>query len=349
LPDSYQLTLLFASITLLTVMLLRLAPALITARGLYAFGLVLCSQAYLVSWVFNSSEMPRSIRVSLLALVVAQPVFFWLTANSLFEDRFRLKWWHALAIAGKFVVAGFIAYNRPLTNVFAAYSAEELPRLLPNFFYTLAFVFHALAVVLRTNRNDLVEPRRRLRAYVLVGTAVIIVHALLSAAVLRPLNFGSISDMISLAVIFGGALLTVTWGDVLWRDMFTVREKSASVLNEADHTVVAKALAAMETDELFRTEGLTVSALATKLGVQEYKLRRAINNGLGYRNFNEYLNFYRMRAAKKFLETAENSAYPLIHLALDLGYPSPAPFNRAFKEATGISPGEYRRRSQGGK
>lgn len=275
-PESYQPTLLIASITLLTVVLLRLVPSLPTARGGYAFGLVLCSQAYLVSWLLNSSPMPRALRITLLALIVAQPVFFWLTANVLFEDRFRLRWWHILAIAGKFIVAGCIAYDRPLTNVFAGYSAEELPRLLPNFFYTLAFVFHALAVVLRTNRNDLVEPRRRLRAYVLVGTAVIIVHALLSAAVLRPLNFGSISDMISLGVIFGGALVTVTWGDVLWRDMFTAREKSASAMSDADQTIVAKALAAMETDELFRTEGLTVTALATKLGVQEYKLRRAI-------------------------------------------------------------------------
>ena len=75
--------------------------------------------------------------------------------------------------------------------------------------------------------------------------------------------------------------------------------------------------------------------------------RRAINSGLGYRNFNEYLNFYRMRAAKKFLENGENRAYPLIHLALDLGYAAPAPFNRAFKDATGIAPGEYRRRALG--
>jgi AraC-like DNA-binding protein len=51
-----------------------------------------------------------------------------------------------------------------------------------------------------------------------------------------------------------------------------------------------------------------------------------------------------MRAAKKFLSAKENADYPLIHLALDLGYPSPAPFNRAFKEATGVAPGEYRKR-----
>ena len=54
-----------------------------------------------------------------------------------------------------------------------------------------------------------------------------------------------------------------------------------------------------------------------------------------------------MRAAKKFLENGENRAYPLIHLALDLGYAAPAPFNRAFKDATGIAPGEYRRRALG--
>lgn len=346
-PDGFQLILLTAAITLLCVMLLRLVTALKTARGFFAFGLVFCSLAYLVSWLLHSAPLPRPARVGLLGLVVAQPVFFWLTANGLFDDRFRFRWWHALAIAGKFAVAGAIAYERPIANVFTGYSAEELPRLMPNFFYTLAFVFHALAVVLRTNRTDLVEPRRRLRAYVLIGTAVIILQALLNAAVMRPLNFSSASDTASLVLITLGALVTVTWGDALWRDIFAVRERSPSGSAEADPAIVAKALAAMEKDELFRTEGLTLTALSEKLGEQEYKLRRAINSGLGYRNFNEYLNFYRMRAAKKFLENGENRAYPLIHLALDLGYAAPAPFNRAFKDATGIAPGEYRRRALG--
>lgn len=341
-----QSALLIACITLLGVMLLRLLPALRSARGFYAFGLVLCSEAYLLSWLLHNMPEMRGLRLGLLVLVVAQPVFFWLTANSLFDDRFAFRWWHALAIAGKFAVAATIAYGRPMVNVFTGYSAEQLPRLLPNFFYTLAFVFHALAVILRTNRTDLVEPRRRLRAWVLVGTAIIIMHALLSAAVLRPLQFGSISDMAGLTVIFLGALVTVTWGDAIWRDLFTVRDRSSSAaLSETEQLIVAQALAAMEKNELFRTEGLTVSGLAMKLGVQEYKLRRAINSGLGYRNFNEYLNFYRIRAAKKFLESPDQASYPLIHLALDLGYPSPAPFNRAFKEATGIAPGEYRRRA----
>jgi len=339
-------TLLIACITLLCVILLRLLAALRSARGFYTFSLVLCSQAYLLSWLLQSAPEMRAFRLGLLVLVVAQPVFFWLTANSLFDDHFTFRWWHAVAIGGKFAVAAAIAYGGPVVNIFTGYSAEQLPRLLPNFFYTLAFVFHALAVILRTNRTDLVEPRRRLRAWVLVGTAIIILHALLSAAVLRPLQFGSISDIAGLTAILLGALVTVTWGDAIWRDLFTVRDKSSpAALSDAEQLIVAQALGAMEKDELFRTEGLTVSQLATKLRVQEYKLRRAINSGLGYRNFNEYLNFYRIRAAKKFLENAAQASYPLIHLALDLGYPSPAPFNRAFKDATGIAPGEYRRRA----
>lgn len=325
-------------------MLLRLVPALATRRGFYAFGLIICSMAYLVSWLIHSVPMHRGLRLGLLTLVVAQPVFFWLTANSLFDDRFRLRWWHALAILGKFAVAASLAYGRPIANVFSGYSTEELPRLLPNMFFTLAFVFHALAIILRTNRADLIEPRRRLRSYVLIGTAAIIMHALLSAAVLRPLGFGSISDTVSLLLIALGTLTTVTWGDMLWRDLFSVRDKSAPGTGEADKTIVAMALQAMETAALFRTEGLTVTALAEKLGVQEYKLRRAINYGLGYRNFNEYLNFYRIRAAKEFLGNPQNATYPLIHLAFDLGYASPAPFNRAFKDATGITPGSYRSR-----
>lgn len=337
-----QHILLTANITLLTALALRLIPALKSRRGWYALGLTLSSIAYFISWYLSQEDIARSIRASLLALVIAQPVFFWLTASALFDDRFRLRWWHYLLIAGKFVLAGLLTAGRPIPNVFRAYDPADLPRILPNFFYTLAFVFHALATILRTNRSDLVEPRRRLRGVVLIGTGLLILQALLSAAVLRPLGYGGVSDTAALIVINCVTLASVAWGQSLWHEFFPTPEKPTAA-SDADPQAMQKAIAAMEKDELFRTEGLTVTALAEKLGLQEYKLRRAINGGLGYRNFNEYLNFYRIRAAKKFLEDPANRDYPLIHLALDVGYPSPAPFNRAFKDATGMAPGEYRR------
>jgi len=337
-----QQILLTSNIALLTALALRLIPALKTRRGWYAMGLISSSIAYFVSWYLSDAVIDRPVRAALLFFVIGQPVFFWLTANALFDDRFRLRWWHYLLIAGKFILAALLSVGKPIPNIFRPFDPADLPRILPNFFYTLAFVFHAMATILRTNRSDLVEPRRRLRGMVLIVTGLLIVQALISAAVLRPLGFGAVSDGISLILINCATLASVAWGGSHWQAIFPAPEKNPAP-SEADPLAMQKAVAAMEKDELFRTEGLTVTALAEKLGLQEYKLRRAINGGLGYRNFNEYLNFYRMRAAKKFLEDPQKRDYPLIHLALDLGYPSPAPFNRAFKEATGMAPGEYRR------
>lgn len=336
-------TVLFVNITLLGVMFLRLLPVLKTRRAFFAAGLIFSSAAYLVAWQLNAQELPRYARLALLFFVVAQPIFFWLFCNELFEDRFELRWWHGVFIAGKFILSGALVFGRPIINIFTNFSAEDYPRLIPNFFYTLGFVVHALAVIVRTNRSDLVEKRRRMRAVLLTGTGVMILQAIITAAVLRPAGLGEAADTASLVAMTIALVASVSWGDSLWRELFTP-PAAAPAPQEGDPEIMQKALDAMERDELFRTGGLTVTMLAEKIGVQEYKLRRAINGGLGYRNFNEYLNFYRIRAAKNFLSTSENADYPLIHVALDLGYPSPAPFNRAFKEATGMAPGEYRKR-----
>jgi len=50
---------------------------------------------------------------------------------------------------------------------------------------------------------------------------------------------------------------------------------------------LAKALhVLMRQDRAYRSENLTVGALATMLSVPEYRLRRHINQRLGHRNFN---------------------------------------------------------------
>jgi len=57
----------------------------------------------------------------------------------------------------------------------------------------------------------------------------------------------------------------------------------------------------MSDDRIYRQEGMTIGTLATKLTVPEYKLRRLINQRLGYRNFNVFLNNHRIEEAKAAL------------------------------------------------
>jgi AraC-like DNA-binding protein len=104
----------------------------------------------------------------------------------------------------------------------------------------------------------------------------------------------------------------------------------------------------MAEERVYRQEGLTIGALATKLGVQEYRLRQAINEGLGYRNFNAFLNSYRLGEAKAALADPDQIAVPVLTVAMDAGFQSLGPFNRAFKADTGTTPTEFRRNVWGG-
>ena len=98
----------------------------------------------------------------------------------------------------------------------------------------------------------------------------------------------------------------------------------------------------MEQDRLYATPGFTISALAQAMSIQEYRLRRLINKEMGYRNFNQFLNHYRIEeASRRLLE----STVPVSTIALDIGYGSLSSFNAAFKARYNMTPTEYR--SQG--
>jgi AraC-like DNA-binding protein len=77
----------------------------------------------------------------------------------------------------------------------------------------------------------------------------------------------------------------------------------------------------------------------------EYRLRPLINDELGHRNFNAFLNRYRLDEAKAALVDPGQSGVPVLTIALDAGFQSLAPFNRAFKVDTGLTPTEFRRRA----
>src|SRR6185437_6741367 len=93
----------------------------------------------------------------------------------------------------------------------------------------------------------------------------------------------------------------------------------------------------------YRQEGLTIGVLAAKLDLPEYRLRQAINEGLGYRNFNAFLNRYRINEAKAALSDPSQKDVPVLTIAMDAGFQSIGPFNRAFKADTGATPTEFRR------
>ena len=104
----------------------------------------------------------------------------------------------------------------------------------------------------------------------------------------------------------------------------------------------------MTVERIYRRERLTIGSLSAELGVPEYRLRQLINEGLGYRNFNAFLNHYRIGEAKAALVDPEQVEVPVLTIAMDTGFQSIGPFNRAFKAATNLTPTEFRRLAMAG-
>jgi AraC-like DNA-binding protein len=101
-------------------------------------------------------------------------------------------------------------------------------------------------------------------------------------------------------------------------------------------------------DGAYRRAALTIGELAGMLHVPEHRLRALINQRMGFRNFSAYLNEHRIADAKNRLADPDIVSLPVLTIAMDLGYGSLAPFNRAFKSATGQTPTEFRRAALGG-
>ncbi len=85
---------------------------------------------------------------------------------------------------------------------------------------------------------------------------------------------------------------------------------------------------------------LTLSKLAKDLEWNPSLLSQVINTGFG-KNFNDYINTYRVDAVKEELQLGHHRQRSLLGIALDCGFNSKATFNRTFKKLTKQSPTEF--------
>jgi AraC-like DNA-binding protein len=124
---------------------------------------------------------------------------------------------------------------------------------------------------------------------------------------------------------------------------------SAAALDRAEKADLDRLEMLMSTQQAWKEEGLTIASLALRAGIPESQLRRLINDRLGYRNFPSYVNAHRIAAAKARLCDPNQARTSISAIAFDIGFASLGPFNRAFREATGASPSEWRRNALNGR
>lgn len=89
--------------------------------------------------------------------------------------------------------------------------------------------------------------------------------------------------------------------------------------------------------------GFTIGQVATQLAVPQYRLRAAINAGLGYRNFNDFLYSNRVQEAARRLADPVEHKLPILTIAMDSGFHSLSSFSKAFNRTYQLMPTAYRK------
>jgi AraC-like DNA-binding protein len=307
----------------------------------------------------------------------------WLLARAWLGHGLVLRPVHGIAVALYGVAMAAVDYGRfgwgPLAGSAEAAGTLYLAGRALGATAVLAGLWEAVA----SGSDDLWEPRRRVRAvfvsvlcvYVVViavsellgrgptPTALTLGHAALAlggfALALLLLSDRSRAGLaaswagapeapvIAPAAVSGPTQAAIEAGD----ERRASPEPAPIVIEPAPDpqlvALAARAEAALRDDRLYRIDGLTIGRLAAELGVKEYLLRRAINRQLAYRNFTDFVNAYRLREASQRLAAHEFDDLSIIDIALEVGYASIGPFNRAFKARFGRTPSEFRAGARG--
>ena len=337
-PDSdvaeVAVRLLAVGILLLWAMCLAISDGAARQR---AAGILFCLSA--IGYAFNEHGLTRAligpVAAPLWLLSVAAVGWFWLFVRTVFEDR---PWdARALAVPGALTLTGLLGWFGPDVAKPGVWIIHHL--------LELGISAHAGWLAVRSWRTDLVDTRRRLRAGVLGAMT-------LFAGLLATVQIGVIvrpeaeQPRLVIAAVF--ALLTLAGATAFLRARTELlapdrRAAPSQIVSDPDDPVILRLKAQMEDAEVWRREGLTVAELAQAVGVAEHRLRQVINRELGYRNFSRYINDHRTAAAQAVLQDPAQADRTVAAIAFELGYGSLGPFNRAFRDATGVSPTEWRR------
>lgn len=293
------------------------------------------------------SSAPEVLRLPFPAYFVLRlidtttiPLAWWL-GLSLFDDDFRpgrLEWGGLLAMISMLVVWRLDLLG--VINFLPVWLDPAIDVL------SLGMIAHVVWTAFKGRKDDLVERRRRVRFWFALGIAA---ATLISVATDEFMATSEPEQATFILALVIGAL--TLWG-ALWLLRLTPESlrfevpvfvpSAAPGIDPKDAAAYGRLIHLMEAEKAYLKPGLTIGALAEEVGIPEHQLRALINGGLGHRNFAGFLNGYRLAHAKVRLADPNEARIPILTIALDSGFSSLAPFNRAFKATEGVTPSEFR-------
>lgn len=305
--------------------------------------LPICFAAFLLLTAPFSPRPEGLTRNILLVLTDATPFFIWWYGLHLFDDNFRNSNWPDWSKFAVGLLALWHCYYFLVLDGFGPY--HDLNHLVG-----LVLMLHLIVSVLRSWNDDLIEQRRHARAWLVSLLALYFVVLALVELSNSGLNRNHVFMLITsiLCLVITSATVLMIFNH---QTVFTLQPSHSlrAVNPEPQNVNSVESALYMRLQNFIAEQGylqsdLSITQLAQQLHCPEHHLRKLINQHLGYTNFAAFLHHYRVAEARKRLTESD---LPVLSIALDLGYGSIAPFNRAFKDITGETPTAYRSSKQG--
>lgn len=282
-------------------------------------------------------NLPYPFQLVFRFLDIFQILFIWFLALSLFEKDFKLSHFH-------YAVALIYSLSVLMERLVQFNFIDNLPSwwawLINGM--TLLIIAHMIKTTLTERVDDLIEARRKSRVYFAVMIAFSAISVTLFGSILFS-QYQATIDVICIwpAVIWGGFWVCSVPAKVFNFDV--VDAEPIRSLNSQDLDLQKKLATEISENKCFLENDLSIESLANQLGVSSYRLRSFINKTLGHTNFSTYINSYRIEEIKQAFSNPNNNHIPILTIALNHGFNSLSPFNRAFKQIEGITPKEFRK------
>lgn len=322
---------------------------------LYSF----CLACFVVANLIDAQANPALYYV-LQRIATVAPATLWLLALYLFVDNPRVP----KPIYG---IMFFYVVLRGIGSYIGTGDSPSLQALyllcyvLPQIIM-MGFCAHAVYLAIQDLGNDLVESRRRVRVPFVVAMGMLVTAILLRGFVVAYQHYAdlfsvSITPMPVELLFFYMFLITLVFNISSMRlqsealqVIVLPPEQQQKYLNPVPNVsqkvdnpaLVQRVYEVLKKENLYAHAGLTIGELAERLSIQEYRLRRLINKQLGYRNFNQFLNEFRIQEACRRLAIPSDHREQIANIAFDVGYSALSSFNKAFKDIRKVTPTQFR-------
>jgi AraC-like DNA-binding protein len=326
----------------------RKASGLLLCAIFIVIALLTVSSVFLSNWSYMR-YFPVAHLCNLTVMLIG-PLFF-LYVKSSVEPVFRFRKWHWLLFVPFIASISYFSYRTLAFDLFYGKHTRQLGyKIIESiqdavYFCLVIFTLARNGYSLRRIAADFRDWRITWIRFLFVSLVIIAVNKFYTSIVCDYFNNArlylmSVSSYFLFITLFVSVALFLFFNR---HDFFPAKERRYrdSNLGEGEKdTMHARLVQLMDRDRLYLDPDLTLARLAERAKVSPKALSQVINERIG-RNFNDFINEYRIKNACALLSDA-GCRSTITEILYDSGFNSKSVFNEAFRKHTGKTPSEYR-------